>query len=115
MIQKKVIDSIYKKFKKAPASPDELDIPLLFEKVPEAASIEIDNDKLVINSVDPDSPFHEIPISYIHAILEFDEAVAIVLPNSIQFLSKDDGSLHVHLKDVGPSILDRLRQLATNE
>ena len=48
MIHKKVIDAIYKKFKSRPASPDELDIPLLFEKLPEQAEIEIDGDNLVI-------------------------------------------------------------------
>ena len=43
MIQKKVIDAIYRKFKNRPASPDELNIPLLFEKLPEQAGVEIDD------------------------------------------------------------------------
>lgn len=110
MIQKKVIDAIYKKFKKRPASPDELDIPLLFEKVPMEAGIEIDGNNLVINSIESSSPFHTIPIGHIHAIIEFDEAVAIVLHSSIIFISKEDGSIHVHLKDIGLSLLDRVRQ-----
>ena len=42
MIHKKVIDAIYKKCRKRPASPDELNIPLLFEKLPEEAMIEVD-------------------------------------------------------------------------
>lgn len=111
MIQKKVIDSIYKKFKKRPASPDELDIPLLFEKVPLEAAIEIDGDHLVINSIESSSPFHSIPINHIHAIIEFDEAVAIVLHSSILFISKEDGSVHVHLKDIGMSLLDRVKAM----
>lgn len=111
MIQKKVIDSIYKKFKNRPASPDELDIPLLFEKVPMDTAIEIDGDHLVINSIEASSPFHSIPVSHIHAILEFEEAVAIVLRASILFISKEDGSVHVHLKDIGPSFVDRLRSI----
>lgn len=110
MIQKKVIDSIYKKFKKRPASPDELDIPLLFEKIPIEAAIEIEGNNLIINSIEPSSPFHSIPISHIHAIIEFDEAVAIVLHSSIIFISKEDGSVHVHLKNIGMSLLDRVRQ-----
>lgn len=48
MIQKKVIDSIYKKYKKRPASPDELDIPLLFEQLPFEAGVEIDGDDIVL-------------------------------------------------------------------
>lgn len=111
MIQKKVIDSIYKKFKKRPASPDELDIPLLFEKIPIEAAIEIDGDQLAINSIDSSSPFHSIPINHIHAIIEFDEAVAIVLHSSIIFISKDDGAVHVHLKDLGPTFIDRVKSL----
>lgn len=111
MIQKKVIDSIYKKFKKRPASPDELDIPLLFEKVPLETAIEIDEGNLVINSIDSTSPFHTIPVQHIHAIIEFDEAVAIVLHSSIIFISKDDGAVHVHLKNLGMSLLDRVRTM----
>lgn len=109
MIQKKVIDAIYKKYRRRPDSPDELNLPLLFEKLPEESNIEIDGDNIIINSIDSRSPFHEIPVNHIHAIIEFDEAVAIVLHSSIIFLSKDDGSAHIHLKNVGPSLLDRLR------
>ena len=109
MIQKKVIDTLYKKFKKRPETPDELDIPLLFEKVPGDASIEIDGDRLVFNSIESSSPFHAIPIRNIHAIVEFDEAV--VLPNSILFISKDDGAMSVHLKALGSSVLSRLGSL----
>lgn len=111
MIHKKVIDAIYKKCRKRPASPDELNIPLLFEKLPEEAMIEVDGNDIVINSVDRNSPFHSIPVSHIHAILEFDEAIAIVLHSSIIFLSKDDGSMHVHLKDIGPTLIDRIRSI----
>lgn len=109
MIQKKVIDSIYKKYRRRPQSPDELNIPLLFEKLPEEAMIEIDENNIIINSIDSSSPFHSIPVSHIHAIIEFDEAVAIVLHSSIIFLSKDDGTAHVHLKEMHPSIIDRIR------
>ena len=111
MIHKKVIDAIYKKCRKRPASPDELNIPLLFEKLPEEAMIEVDGNDIVINSVDRNSPFHSIPVSHIHAILEFDEAIAIVLHSSIIFLSTDDGSMHVHLKDIGPTLIDRIRSI----
>ena len=111
MIHKKVIDAIYKKFKSRPASPDELDIPLLFEKLPEQAEIEIDGDNLVIGSIDQGSLLHSIPVSHIHAIIDFDEAVAVVLPNSILFISKDDGAMSVHLKALGSSVLSRLGSL----
>jgi hypothetical protein len=111
MIQKKVIDSIYKKFRKTPASPDELNIPLLFEKLPEEAAVEIDRNQLLINSIDANSPFYSIPINHIHAIIEFDEVIAIVLHASIIFISKDDGTTYVHLKELGLSLIDRVRKI----
>lgn len=115
MIQKKVIDAIYKKFKRRPDSPDELDIPLLFEKLPENASVEIDGDELVLTMVDYSSPFRRIPISHIHAIIDFDEVVAIVLHSSIVFISKEDGAVSVHLKEIGLSLLDRVRAAFSGE
>ncbi len=109
MIQKKVIDAIYKKFKRHPNSPDELAIPLLFEKLPESASVQIDGEELVLPMVEADSPFHRIPVSNIHAIVDFDEVVAIVMHSSIVFISKDDGAVYVHIKEIGLSLLDRVR------
>lgn len=114
MINKKVIDAIYKKYRKRPASPDELNIPLLFEKLPEEAGIEIDDTYFIINSIDSHSPFHKIPVTHIHAIIEFDEAVALVLHSSIVFISKEDGSAYMHIKSVEPSIFDRLRRVMGN-
>ena len=109
MIQTKVINAIYKKYKNRPASPDELDIPLLFEKLPDEAGVSIEDDRIVFNSVNPSSPFHSIPVNHIHAIVEFDEAVAIVLHSSILFISKEDGSANIHIKNVKPGLLDSLR------
>lgn len=111
MIQKKVIDAIYKKYSKRPASPDELDIPLLFEKLPDETMIEINGNDIIIGSIDSTSPFYRVPVNHINAILEFDEAIAIVLHSSILFLSKEDGSLNVHLRDIRPSLMDRIRDV----
>lgn len=107
MIQKKVIDTIYKKYRRRPASPDELDIPLLFEQLPLEAGVEIEGPDIVLSTVD--SPFHSIPVSNINAILNFDEAVAIVLPASLIFINKEDGNAWVHIKDIGLSFVDRLK------
>lgn len=115
MIQKKVVEAIYKKFKNRPASTDQINIPLLFEKLPEEAGVEIGGDNLVINSIEPKSPFHKIPVKHIHAIVEFDEAIAIVLHSSIVFLSKTDGSASVHLKDLGPGLMMRLRNFISGQ
>jgi hypothetical protein len=108
MIHKKVIDAIYKTCRNRPASPEELNIPLLFEKVPEESMLEIDGDDIVINSVDHSSPFRRIAVRNIHAIIEFEEVVAIVLHASIIFLSKENGTVHVHLKELKQTFFERI-------
>lgn len=109
MITHKVIDSIYKKYGKLPASPYDLNIGLLFSPEMDPHSITIDGDNVAIGSVNSDSPFHQIALDRIHAILEFERHVAVVLPASILFLLKGSPSVNIHLKALRPTLLDRLR------
>ena len=109
MVTKKVIDSIYKSCKERPESPDELDIALLFNEVADRHAIQIDEGWLTINSIPRQSPFHRIALSRIHAILEFEDKIAIVLHSSIIFLNKEDATVDVHIRQEKPSLLDRLR------
>lgn len=110
MLPEKIINSIYKKYHRHPASADELDIPLLFEKVPEEFGVEVTPEAIVIGCVDRNSPFREIPLGNVNAIVDFSEHVAIVLRASIIFLSKmEGGNVSVHLKNIGPTFLDRVR------
>lgn len=110
MITKKVIDTLYKRYSKRPKSTDDLDIALLFESVHPQHDILIDNEEIVINSVDSNSPFHRIPLPLVHAIVEFDETVAIVLHSSIIFLSKveNENPVSIHLKPIKTSFTERL-------
>lgn len=108
MITKKVIDAIYKKYKKRPASTDDLNIVLLFEAITPQHGVEIDGDEIVISSIDPMSPFHRIPLFGINAIVEFDAHVAIVMHSSIIFLNKEDNSVSVHIKQQPRSITNRI-------
>lgn len=112
MITKKVIQTLYKKYRKLPESPDYLDMPLLFDYAAEHHNITIDMDgpvdALVIRSIDPDSPFHRIPLERIHAIVPFEEWVAIVLHSSIIFLNRRSSRVSVHVKTMEPSLFDRV-------
>lgn len=111
MINKKVIDTLYKRYNRRPKSTDQLNIALLFEGAHPMHDIEINEDQdIVINSTEPMSPFHLIPIELVHAIVDFDEHVAIVLANSIIFLSKkeSDNPVSVHLKPFKPSLKQKL-------
>lgn len=109
MITEKVIDSLYKQYNKRPSSPDELDISLLFENLIASHDIAIDDEaNLVINSIPPESPFHRIPLQNIHAIVEFEYKIAIVLHSSIIFLNKDDSRTHIHIRQPRRSLLDKI-------
>ena len=115
MITRPVIQTLYKKYNKLPKSPDCLDMPLLFDYAAEHHNIEIDMEgpleALIINSITPDSPFHRIPLERIHAIVPFEEWVAVVLHSSIIFLSKTSPKVSVHLRSEAPSITDRLKAM----
>lgn len=115
MITKKVIQSLYKKYSKVPASPDCLDIALLFEyaSIHHNVSIDMDGtvDALVINSIDPSSPFHRIALDRIHAIVPFEEWIAIVLHSSIIFLSRNSNKVSVHIRTLQPSLYDRISNM----
>lgn len=106
MITQKTIKSIYRKYRHKPANVDELNIGLLFEKNLENHGIEIKDDTIVIKSVEQLSPFREIPIERIHAIINFDLHVAIVMHSSIIFLRKDSDTVDIDLKTLKPTLLD---------
>lgn len=111
MINNKTIDTIYKKYSKLPASIDELDIPLLFEAAHNDHNIEIKGHELVINSLDSWSPFHNIDLHRVNAILDFDKYVAVVMHSSIVFIGKENNEIHIHLKALKPSLTNRVRNL----
>lgn len=114
MVTNKVIDAVYKQYKKRPASIDELDTALLFTEELLNHDLYVDEGRLVINSIDPHSPFHSIALDRIHAIVNFENVVAIVLHSSIIFLSKRDNKVHVHIKMEKPSFMDRVRMKFAN-
>lgn len=113
MITRKVIETLYKSYRKLPPSPDYLDMPLLFDYASEHHNVTIDMDgpvdTLVINSIDPASPFHRIPIERIHAIVPFEEWVAIVLHSSIIFLNRHSSRVSVHVKTIKPTLWERIK------
>lgn len=111
MITKQVINTIYKKYPKAPKSPDYLDFGLLFDIPQELHDVHVDLDtnKLIINSVDPMSPFHSLSLSRIHAIVPFEEWIALVLPAAIVFLNKKSSKVSIHLKPMKTNFLDSIK------
>lgn len=113
MITRQNIDTIYSKYSKRPSSSDQLDFPLLFDTAAEFHGIYIDPDtnELIISSIQPDSPFHAIPVDKIHAIIPFEEWVAIDLHSSIIFLNRKSSKVAVDIKPLEQSLGGRLRNL----
>ena len=111
MVTKKVIQTIYRQFRKPPKSPDELNLGLIFDYAMDNHGIFIDEDNLYIGSVEPSSPFATIELKRIHEIVEFEKVLAIVLPAAIVFLNKDDSEVNIHLRleDDNPTVWQRIR------
>lgn len=111
MITKQVIETLYKKYNKRPKSPDCLDFGLLFDSISDFhdISVDMDTDELVLRDLGENSPFYKIPLSKIHAIVPFEEWVAIVLHSSIIFLNRRSKKVSVHVKPPELSFWDKLR------
>ena len=116
MVTKKVIQTLYRQFKKPPKSPDELNIGHLFDYALDNHGIFIDEENIYIDSVEPSSPFASIALKRIHEIVEFETVIAIVLPAAIVFLNKEDSEVNIHLRleDDRPSMWQRLREAIAN-
>lgn len=63
MLTRENISEIYRKFRKAPAGIDQLDIAVLFDETAIHHDILIDpeTNTLTIGSIEPMSPFHSLP------------------------------------------------------
>lgn len=111
MITRELINTLYKKYKKAPKSLDLLNLALLFEHAAEHHDIFInpETQELTIGSIDPSSPFHTIYVTRINAIVPFEEWIAIVMHSSIIFLNRKSNKVAVDIKALSPSLMDRLR------
>ena len=110
MITSEVISEIYKKYNKRPASVNELDLPLLFEKVGIDHDILVDpeTNELTIGSIEENSPFRSIPLRNVNAIIPFENWTAIVMHSSIIFLHNKRPQVSVHLKENKSSIFDKI-------
>lgn len=113
MITRKVIKTLYNKYKKLPPSPDCLDMALLFDAASQHHNITIDMDgpvdTLKIMSIDSSSPFHNIALDRIHAIVPFEEWVAIVLHSSIIFLNRKSSKVSVHIRTEPPTMWEKVK------
>ena len=113
MITRKNINEIYRKYKKTPASVDDLNIATLFDETALHHDIMInpEDNTISFGSIDPKSPFHALPMDRINAILGFDEWVAVVMHSSIIFLNRKSNKVVVDIKPMSESLGDRIGKL----
>lgn len=113
MITRDTIREVYKTFKKAPKSVDDLNIALLFDDTALHHNLMIDPDteELEIGSIDSMSPFHCIPLNRVNAIVPFEEWVAIVLHSSIIFLNRKNSKVAIDIKEIEPTFSDRVKNI----
>lgn len=106
MITRELITALYKKYPRRADSVDMLNLALLFESTSELHDIHIDADSetLMIGSIAPNSPFHQLQLQHLHAIVEIEDWVAIVMHSTILFLSCKDSSTAVDIKPVNVSV-----------
>lgn len=113
MITRENINEIYRKFRKAPSSIDELNIAALFDDTAIHHDIMIDPEENTISfgSLDESSPFKTLDLKRINAILTFDEWVAIVMHSSILFLNRQSPRTAIDIKPVERSLGERISNL----
>jgi hypothetical protein len=111
MITREVIDTLYKTYHTRPKHAESLDMALLFDSTNDHHNLAVDleSERLTIGSVSNDSPFKRIAMRCIHAIVPFEEWVAIVMHSSIIFLNRESSRVAVHLKPFEPSIIEKVR------
>lgn len=108
MINQETIKELYRKF---PQPSNNLRLELFKEGFIKHHNLLTTDNDLIINSVDKDSPFHEIPLRNIAAIEDFPDFTAIILRNSILFLNKSNNDIHVHIKMEQMSLWDKVKNL----
>ena len=112
MIKHEHIKKLYNKHKIE--SRAELDLKMLTKDCIKHHLIEFDNEFITIKSLEKDSPFNEIPLRNIAGIEELPNHTAIVLRNSILFLSKNNNDIHVHINIEKPTLWERIKFLFSN-
>ena len=107
MIKHEHIKNLYTKHKIELKT--ELDLKALSNASLKHHSIELNNEFITINSLEKDSPFNEIPLKNVAGVEELPNHIAIVLRNSIIFLSKHNNDIHVHINIETPTLWERIK------
>lgn len=97
-ISSNLIDSLYKRFSRRPATLDERNLRLLADYIVEDRGVSLCDDRLVFTEMSSDSPFREILLENIHGVADLGRMLAVVLHSSIIFLDCRTLEAFVHVK-----------------
>ncbi len=98
MIDNKVIQELYRRFKHPAKSVEGLNIPYFENLLKSNNPIKVNDEMIEIQSIEEFSPFKRFLIRRLNKIIEFERNVAFVFNNHILFLSKETDETHIHLK-----------------
>lgn len=95
---KKLTDSLYRRFRRRPRTLDERCLNLLADFIVEERGIELDEDRLIFTGMDKMSPFREILLNNINGVVDLGVLLAIVMHSSIIFFNKTTLEATIHIK-----------------
>ena len=111
MITKKIINKIYRKYN-APVGEDiKPQLESVAEYLKGKHQIVLKNDIVELSDLSEDSPFRRIPIDRIYGLVNFEKAVAIVLPTCILFLSKENSNINIHIRLPKETIMEKIKNV----
>ncbi len=109
MSDKKLIDSLYKRYHRRPDTLDERHLYLLVDFIVDEQGVELNDDRIVFTGIDEHSPFREIRLNNINGVEDLGGWLAIVLHSTIIFFNKDTHEVSVHIRPI--SLRDRLSSI----
>lgn len=99
MINNATIQRLYTTYASAPELFEDRGLTRLMDYAFDTDAIDFDGDCLVFNTVDAESPLHRVEIERVHGAEELDGWLAVVLPEAIIFISRQDlTTTRIHIK-----------------
>lgn len=107
-IDRQIIDSLYRRFPRRPATLDERNLRLLADYIVDDNGVSLCDDRLIFTGMESGSPFREIMLEHVHGVIDMHTHIAIVLHSSIIFLDRATLRAHVHLRPVRRGFFARM-------
>lgn len=98
MITQEVINEIYKNYNKPCKNEEELNLPYFAALLSPHHTLKVEDDEVIVESIEEFSPFKRFLKRGLFAVLEFDRNVAFVFQSHIIFFSKKDDTMSVHFR-----------------